>query len=60
VDTVGLWINRGGWHGYHHLAVEPGIGAPDPLDVAVREWGRYAVAAPHTTVRWAFRLRITP
>ncbi|NJS14752.1 MAG: hypothetical protein HC788_09300, partial [Sphingopyxis sp.] len=28
VDTLGVWLTRGGWRGYHHLAVEPGIGAP--------------------------------
>ena len=22
-DTLGLWLTRGGWHGHHHLAIEP-------------------------------------
>ena len=60
VDTVGIWINQGGWNGYRHLAVEPGIGAPDPLDVAVQEWRRFAVAEPGETFRWAFRMILSP
>lgn len=33
-NTLGLWLTRGGWHGHHHLAIEPTNGAPDALDVA--------------------------
>lgn len=60
VNTLGIWINRGGWNGYHHLAVEPGIGAPDPLDVAVEEWRRYGLARPGETLRWSVRLALAP
>jgi galactose mutarotase-like enzyme len=60
VDTLGIWINRGGWNGYHHLAVEPGIGAPDPLDVAVNDWKRFAVAKPGATFRWSFTMTLAP
>jgi galactose mutarotase-like enzyme len=56
VDTVGLWITRGGWNGYHHFAVEPGIGAPDPLDAAVEQWQRYGVVAAHGERQWGFTL----
>jgi hypothetical protein len=60
VDTVGVWLTRGGWNNYHHLAVEPGIGAPDPLDVAVTEWKRFALVQPDQTYRWQFSITLTP
>jgi galactose mutarotase-like enzyme len=60
VDTLGIWLTRGGWNGYHHLAVEPGIGAPDPLDVAVEQWKRFALVMPDQTYRWRFTVTITP
>jgi hypothetical protein len=60
VDTLGIWLTRGGWNGYHHLAVEPGIGAPDPLDVAVRGWKRFALVIPDQTYRWQFTITLTP
>jgi galactose mutarotase-like enzyme len=60
VDTVGVWLTRGGWNGYHHLAVEPGIGAPDPLDVAVEGWKRFALVKPDQTYRWQFTITLAP
>ena len=60
VDTIGVWLTRGGWNGYHHLAVEPGIGAPDPLDVAVEGWKRFALVLPDQTYRWSFTITLTP
>ncbi len=43
VPQVGIWINCRGWappgrKPYYNLALEPCIGAPDRLDIAVREW----------------------
>jgi hypothetical protein len=60
VDTLGVWLTRGGWNGYHHLAVEPGIGAPDPLDVAVEGWKRFALVLPEHTYRWSFTITLSP
>lgn len=60
VDTLGVWLTRGGWRGYHHLAVEPGIGAPDPLDVAVEGWKRFALVMPDETYRWQFTITLSP
>jgi hypothetical protein len=60
VDTLGVWLTRGGWRGYHHLAVEPGIGAPDPLDVAVEGWKRFALVMPDGTYRWQFTITLSP
>jgi hypothetical protein len=60
VDTLGIWLTRGGWNGYHHLAVEPGIGAPDPLDIAVEQWKRFALVMPDQTYRWRFTVTISP
>jgi hypothetical protein len=43
VPQVGVWINCRGWAPpgcipYYNLALEPCIGAPDRLDLAVDEW----------------------
>jgi hypothetical protein len=60
VDTLGIWLTRGGWNGYEHLAIEPGIGAPDPLAVAVKEWKRFGLVMPDQTYRWHFTMTLTP
>jgi len=60
VDTVGVWLTRGGWRDYHHLAVEPGIGSPDPLDVAVEGWKHFGLTLPNETYRWQFSMTLTP
>ena len=31
---LGLWINEGGWHNLHHVALEPSTSQVDRLDVA--------------------------
>lgn len=59
VDTIGIWLTRGAWNGYHHLAVEPGIGAPDPLDVAVEQWKQFGLVLPDGTYRWRFTLTVS-
>lgn len=58
VPVLGLWLNRGGWNNYHHLALEPGIGAPDPLDVAVEEWGTFGTVAAHSRKSWQFQIAV--
>jgi hypothetical protein len=35
-NTLGLWLNRGGWHGHEHFALEPASGGSDILAVAAR------------------------
>ncbi len=59
VDTIGIWLNRGSWNGYQHLAIEPGIGAPDPLDRAVQDWQRFGAVAPGEITQWWFALSLT-
>lgn len=56
-DTVGVWLNGGGWAGYRHVIIEPGIGAPDPLDLAT-EWGRCGRIEPGATFTWWMTLRL--
>lgn len=58
VDTLGIWITRGGWNGYHHVALEPGIGAPDALDAAVQDWRRFELVMPNETRRWRFTVTV--
>jgi hypothetical protein len=58
-DTLGLWLTRGGWHGHHHLALEPTNGAHDALAVAA-ESGRCRVVEAGSVVTWDVRLRLGP
>lgn len=55
LDTVGVWINAGGWAGYKHVAIEPTNGAPDPLDIAT-VWNRCSRLLPEQSCRWAMTL----
>ena len=52
LNTFGVWINRGGWSDFHHVAIEPTNGAPDPLDSAVDEWKRFSSLLPAETRQW--------
>ena len=57
LNTVGVWINAGGWAGYRHVAIEPTNGAPDPLDVAAA-WNQCQRLQPGATASWEMTLRI--
>jgi galactose mutarotase-like enzyme len=58
-NTLGVWLSRGGWHDHHHLAVEPGNGAPDALDSAARQ-KRCGVIAASCSLSWRVCFRIGP
>lgn len=58
LNTLGIWINRGGWSGYHHVAIEPTNGAPDPLDEAVSKWGRYGSLRGGETRQWQVTIEV--
>lgn len=55
--TLGLWLTRGGWNGYHHLALEPTNGAPDALTDSVQA-GRSGLLAPKEKQSWQIKLRV--
>lgn len=64
VPQVGLWINCRGWAPpgrtpYYNLALEPCIGAPDRLDLAVLEWGTAQVLHPGEEREWSIEVRVT-
>ncbi len=56
-NTLGLWLTRGGWNGYHHVALEPANGAADSLAEAVKA-GHGGMLAPKTMRSWQVRLRV--
>ncbi|MDE3067284.1 MAG: hypothetical protein KGJ60_06995 [Verrucomicrobiota bacterium] len=58
--TLGVWLTRGGWHGHHHLALEPANGAPDSLAIAAGEWNRCGRLAPFARKKWSVRIRLQP
>jgi galactose mutarotase-like enzyme len=63
VPQVGVWINCRGWAPpgrtpYYNLALEPCIGAPDRLDVALEDWHTAQTLAPGEERRWSLGVRI--
>jgi galactose mutarotase-like enzyme len=62
VPQVGVWINCRGWAPsgrapYYNLAVEPCIGAPDRLDLAVTEWHTAQLLQPGEEREWSIDVR---
>jgi galactose mutarotase-like enzyme len=49
---LGLWLTRGGYKGWHHLAVEPSNGAPDSLEAAVDDWRQSGKLEPGEVRTW--------
>jgi Aldose 1-epimerase len=58
-DTLGLWLNRGGWHGHDHFAIEPTNASSDLLTIAA-EQGCCGKVPASNSVNWQLRLRISP
>jgi galactose mutarotase-like enzyme len=57
VPQVGIWINCRGWAPsnrtpYYNLALEPCIGAPDRLDLALRDWHTAQILRPGEEREW--------
>jgi galactose mutarotase-like enzyme len=63
VPQVGLWINCRGWapperFPYYNLALEPCIGAPDRLDIAMRDWQTARMLHPGEERGWSLDVRL--
>jgi hypothetical protein len=63
VAQVGIWVNFRGWAPpgrtpYYNMALEPCIGAPDRLDVAVEEWHTAQTLQPREERSWALEVRL--
>jgi galactose mutarotase-like enzyme len=63
VPQVGIWINNRGWapagrQPYLNLGLEPGIGAPDILEEAVRDWRTAQTLEPGEGRSWALEVRL--
>ena len=56
-NSLGLWITRGGWHGYHHFAIEPTNADHDSLATASKR-KRCGTVAGNGSVRWQLLLRV--
>jgi galactose mutarotase-like enzyme len=64
VPQVGVWINCRGWAPpgrtpYYNLALEPCIGAPDRLDLAVEEWQTAQTLGAGEERRWSLEVRLS-
>ena len=49
---LGIWLTRGGYQGWHHLAIEPSNGAPDTLETAVNDWRQSGKLQPGEVRTW--------
>ncbi len=49
IPVIGLWLNRGAWHGYSHMAIEPTNATTDSLCAAVPN--SRSVVQPFQSVR---------
>jgi len=63
VPQLGLWINCHGWapagfRPYYNVALEPCIGAPDRLDLAMTDWHMAQSLQPGESREWAFLVRL--
>jgi hypothetical protein len=56
-DTLGLWLTRGGWHGHHHLAIEPTNADDDSLAVTAGR-NRCGTIAGKSSISWQLCLRV--
>ena len=56
-NVLGLWMNRGGWHGHHHFALEPANGEPDGLAQAA-ERKRCGAVTAHGSAMWTVCIRV--
>jgi hypothetical protein len=55
-NSLGLWTTRGGWHGYHHFAIEP-TNADDDSLVTASKRKRCGTVAGNGSVAWQLLLR---
>jgi galactose mutarotase-like enzyme len=63
VPQVGIWINCRGWAPpgrtpYYNLALEPCIGAPDRLDIALGDWRTAQTLNPGEEREWSIDVRL--
>lgn len=55
---LGLWLTRGGYRGWHHLAIEPSSGAHDQLDLAANSPCRGSHIASQEMRTWWVEWRV--
>ena len=56
--ALGIWLTRGGWHGHHHLALEPTTTAHDSLAGAASD--ERGLIRPRRKKSWRVQLQLTP
>ncbi|MDQ2784416.1 MAG: hypothetical protein M3Y58_05385 [Chloroflexota bacterium] len=58
VPMLGLWLNRGAWGGYTHVAIEPATGISEHLSTAVERENVLSVPAGKTAY-WSVTIVVT-
>jgi hypothetical protein len=58
VPMLGLWLNRGSWGGYTHVAIEPATGISEHLSTAVERDNVLTVPAGETAY-WSVTIVVT-
>ncbi len=58
VPMLGLWLNRGAWGGYTHVAIEPATGISEHLSTAVERDNVLTVPGGKTAY-WSVTIVVT-
>ncbi len=56
IPWIGVWVSAGGWHGHHHLAIEPSNAGCDAVSAA----NDLPLLAPGGKRAWAFEMHLEP
>ncbi|MEK7412390.1 MAG: hypothetical protein AAB263_03610 [Planctomycetota bacterium] len=59
ITALGIYINRAGWGGHHHFAIEPTNARADALAVCLDRRLGGQVLDPGASVAWSFSLRVS-
>ncbi len=56
-NMLGIWLTRGGWHGQHHMALEPCNGHADSIAEAKMR-GHCGIIQPNSRIQWHVTIRV--
>jgi galactose mutarotase-like enzyme len=56
---LGIWLTRGGYQGWHHLALEPTNSATDALDIAANQLASAGRIGAHASRHWRIAFTVS-
>lgn len=57
LPSIGIWINRGGWNGFHHIGIEPTT-YPNDFPERINEEDDHPMLAAKETKNWSLRISV--